>query len=134
MSILLDKIIIPENLAIRLANKSEVSTEKFYAGIIKQIQAMQREAQKSHPKDQPKMNRSDFNHYLHLKSIQLQNDETTEERLSKDKDINKKAEDQDDEDFDMESSGDKTTVFPTSTPDISDLNDTTIVFDQEQED
>lgn len=92
---------------------------------------MHKEAQKAHPKDQSKMNRSEFNRYLHIKSTQLQSDAPIEQIVDK----NKKSDDQDDEDFDMESSGDKvTTIFPTSTPDTSDLNDTTIVFDQEQED
>ena len=133
--LILDKIIIPENIVIRLINKTEVSAEQFYLDLIKQIQVLQKEAQKTHPKDQPKMNRSDFNRYLHLKSIQLQNDSPIEKKLSKNVNKDKKNDDQDDEDFDIESSGDKvTTIFPTSTPDTSDLNDTTIVFDQEQED
>ena len=42
---------------------------------------------------------------------------------------------QDDEDFnlDFESSGDKMSVVTAPTTDPSDLNDTTIIFDQEQE-
>lgn len=131
----LDKIIIPENLAIRLANNTEVSAETFFADIIKQLQKMQLEAQRSQPEGQPKINRSEFNNYLNFKSIQMQSDEAIIKKLRKK--LNKKKY-QDDEDFniDTESSGDKvTTMFPVPTPDpASDLNDTTIVFDQEQED
>lgn len=109
-----------------------MSAERFYADIITEIQIIQKEAQRAHPKDQPKMNRSDFNRYLHLKSIQLQND-APDERSAKN--TKKKNDDQDDEDFDteMESSGDKSTTISTSTPDSSDLNDTTILFDQDQD-
>lgn len=65
----------------------------------------------------------------------MQNDSPVDKKPSKK--INKKKY-QDDEDFniDMESSGDKivTTMFPTPTSDpSSDLNDTTIIFDQEQD-
>lgn len=136
-SFILEKIIIPENLAIRLANSTEVSAETFYVDIIKQIQKLHVEAQRAMPKDQPKMNRSEFNNFLHLKSIELQSEAPTDKKLEKR--MNKKKKYQDDEDFniDMESSGDKivTTMFTTQPPDSStDLNDTTIVFDQEQED
>lgn len=50
---------------------------------------------------------------------------------------NKKYQDDEDFNLDLESSGDKmsvTTVYPTPTSDpSSDLNDTTIIFDQEQD-
>lgn len=133
----LDKIIIPENLAVRLANSTEVSAETFYVDIIKQIQKLQVEAQRSMPKDQPKMNRSEFNSFLHLKALELQSETPADKKLEKR--MNKKKKYQDDEDFnvDMESSGDKvvTTMFTTQPPDSStDLNDTTIIFDQEQDD
>lgn len=66
----------------------------------------------------------------------MQSDEAIIKKLRKK--LNKKKKYQDDEDFniDMESSGDKvvTTMFPVPTPDPSDLNDTTIIFDQEQDD
>lgn len=124
------KIIVPENIAIRLANSSEVSLESFYEDIIKELQKFQIEARRSYPK----MNRNDFNEFLKRKSIQIQNDSPVVRKK-----ISKKKKYQDDEDFniDMESSGDKivTTAFPTPTADpSSDLNDTTIIFDQEQED
>lgn len=101
--------------------------------MILKIHNLQREAEGAQPADKPKMNRSEFNHYLQMKSSQLQNDSPMME-LTLDKTT--KNDDQDDEDFDMESSGDKvTTVFPAPSSDpTSDLNDTTIVFDQEQED
>lgn len=129
---LLEKIIIPENLAIRLANNSEVSAETFFVDIIKQLHKIQSNAQE----DYPKLNRSGFNIYLNLISTQLQSDEPVA-RKARNKKMNKKNKKyQDDEDFnlDLESSGDKmsvTTVYPT--PTSSDLNDTTIIFDQEQE-
>lgn len=131
---LLDKIIIPENLAIRLSSNAEVSAETFYADIIKQLVKMQQEAQRA----QPKMNRSEFNNYLTVKSGQMESNEAIIKKLRKK--LNKKKKYQDDEDFniDMESSGDKivTTVFPDPTTDplIGDLNDTTIIFDNEEQD
>lgn len=135
--IFLEKIIIPENLAIRLANSSEVTAETFFTDIINQLHKMQNDAQDSLPDDHAKLNRSSFNHYLKVTSIQLQRDAPAEKKALKK--MNKKKY-QDDEDFnlDLESSGDKmsvvTTVYPTPTPDpSSDLNDTTIIFDQEQE-
>lgn len=99
---------------------------------------MQVEAQRAMPKDQPKMNRSEFNSFLHLKSLELQSESPSDKKLVKR--TNKKKKYQDDEDFniDMESSGDKivTTMFTTQQPSDSsnDLNDTTIIFDQEQDD
>lgn len=95
---------------------------------------MQSEAQKS----QPKMNRSEFNNHLNFRSLQMQmqNDAPSDDKKLRRK-MSKKKKYQDDEDFniDMESSGEKlTTVFPTQPTDsTTDLNDTTIIFDQEQE-
>lgn len=115
-----------------MANSSQVSVETFYEDIIKELHKLQAEGFRSHPK----MNREDFNNFLKVKS-RYQNDSPIDKKQSKK--INKKKKYQDDEDFniDMESSGDKivTTMFPTQTSDpSSDLNDTTIIFDQEQED
>lgn len=127
-----EKIIIPENLAIRLSNNSEVTAEAFYQDIIKQIYQLQNEARDRFGK---KLIRSDFNSFLDQKSKEMQqNDERKILRKT-----NKKKKFQDDEDLnlDMESSGgDKlvTTVFPSSTADTTaNLNDTTIIFDQEQD-
>lgn len=127
----LDKIIIPENIAIRLANNTEVSAEDFYTNLITNIHKMRTEARRAHPKDQPKMNRNDFNIYLLNKGEEMQNDE---QKIRKK--MNKKKKFTDDEDFniDMESSGERvTTNFPIQTMSDSsnDLNDTTIIFDQE---
>lgn len=75
---------------------------------------------------------------MQLISTQLQNDSPTAKKTRR-KANKKNKKYQDDEDFnlDLESSGDKmsvTTVYPTPTSDpSSDLNDTTIIFDQEQE-
>lgn len=66
----------------------------------------------------------------------MQNDAPSDDKKLRRK-MSKKKKYQDDEDFniDMESSGEKlTTVFPTQPTDsTTDLNDTTIIFDQEQE-
>ena len=77
------------------------------------------------------MNRNDFNIYLLNKGEEMQNDE---QKIRKK--MNKKKKFTDDEDFniDMESSGERvTTNFPIQTMSDSsnDLNDTTIIFDQE---
>lgn len=116
-----------------MANHSQVSVETF----IENLQKLQIEAQRFQPADQPKMNRSDFTNYLNFQSIQIQQDAPNEKNFRRKK-MNKKKKYQDDEDFniDMESSGEKlTTVFPTQASDSSnDLNDTTIIFDQEEQD
>jgi hypothetical protein len=113
-----------------LANRSEVSAETFFADFIKQLYKLQSD----NSDDQPKLNRSGLNNLLNSLSHQLQSDEP--KRPSKKARKNKKY--PDDEDMDLESSGDKmsvvTTVYPTPTPDpSSDLNDTTIIFDQDPE-
>lgn len=116
-----------------MANSSEVSLETFYDDIIKELEKIQAEGRLSHPK----MNRNDFNKYLALKSAQLQNDAPAGKKARRKNSKEKKFQDDEDFNIDMESSGDKivTTVFPTPTSDsTSDLNDTTIIFDQEQED
>lgn len=65
----------------------------------------------------------------------LQNDVSVDKKIQKK--VNKKKRYQDDEDLDMESSGhgiDKalTTSFPIQTQEsVTDLNETTIIFDQE---
>jgi hypothetical protein len=133
VSFFLEKLIIPELIAIRLANNSEVSIEAFYENFMKQIQTIHNEIQRSQPKDQPKMNRSEVNNFLQTK---YQRDAPFMSQKSQK--MSKKKKYSDDEDFssDTESSGDKivTTMFPTHVPDIStDLNDTTIIFDQEQD-
>lgn len=111
-----------------------MSAEEFYTEIIKKLQKLHSEARKAHPKDQPKMNRNDFNNYLTMKSLQMQNDEQDKDSKIRQR-VNKKKKFPDDEDFssDSESSGDRaTTMFPPPTSDTtSDLNDTTIIFDQE---
>ncbi|CRL07027.1 CLUMA_CG019988, isoform A [Clunio marinus] len=126
-------IIIPETIAIRLANNSDISVDKF----IKNLQKMQQDILNSQTNNQQRMNRTDFNNYLNFKSksIEYQRDAPNEKKLRRK--MNKKKKFQDDEDLDMESSGEKsvTTVFPTQAYDFSsDLNDTTIIFDQEQDD
>lgn len=131
--IFLDKVIIPENLAIRLANNTEISAEEFYSDIIKKIQKLQLEAKKARPKNLPKMVRGDFNDFLTIKSLEMQKED--EVRLAKKvlKRMSKKKNHQDDEDFnieDSEASGERFTTFPASTSDPSDLNDTTISLDQ----
>lgn len=95
------------------------------------------EAQHSQPHDQPRMNRSEFNNFLSFKSDQMQSDEAVVNKLRKKSNKKKKYQDDEDLNIDMESSGDKvvTTMFPIPTPDpLFDLNDTTIIFDQEQDD
>lgn len=121
-----------------MANSTEVSAETFFIDIIKQLQKIQSDAQESISDEHHKLNRSSFNHYLNYISSQMQNDAPAIKKARKK--MNKKSKKyQDDEDFnlDLESSGDKmsvTTVYPTPTSDpSSDLNDTTIIFDQEQE-
>lgn len=131
--LLLDKVIIPEIIAIRLANNTEVSAKTFYEDIVKQLLKLQAEAQRTQPRE--RMNRSGFNDFL--SDLAMQNDSPLSKKYKKK--FAKKKKIQDDEDFniDMESSGDKivTTSFPSPTPDsTADLNDTTIIFDQEQED
>jgi hypothetical protein len=128
----LDKIIIPENIAIRLANKSEVSAETFFADFIKQLYKLQYE----YTDDHTKLNRSGLNNLLNSLSNQMQSDQP--KKVSKKLRKNKKYQDDEDFNMDLESSGDKmsvvTTVYPTPTPDpSSDLNDTTIIFDQDPE-
>lgn len=132
---LVDKIIIPENLAIKLANNTEVAAESFYQDIIKQIMQLQVEARDRFGK---KLSRSDFNNFLDMKSREMQQSQQFEERKAQRR-KNKKKKFPDDEDLnaDMESSGSEklvTTVFPSSTADTTaNLNDTTIIFDQEQD-
>lgn len=88
--------------------------------------------QRSQPKEE-RLNRSEVNNYLQTK---YQRDAPFQPKRNK---LSKKKKFSDDEDFnsDTESSGDKapTTMFaPTHAPDpTSDLNDTTIIFDQEQD-
>lgn len=137
---LAEKIIIPENLAIKLANNTELSAESFYHDIIRQITQLQFEAKDKYGK---KMSRSDFNNFLESKSRDMQQMQRMKENEENERKImrrnNKKKKFHDDEDLnvDMESSGgDKlvTTMFPSSTADTTDnLNDTTIIFDQEQD-
>lgn len=124
-----EKIIIPENIAIKLANSSEVSVDTFFSDFIKQLTKLK----PSNQEDFIKLNRSGFNNYLEFISNQLQSDEPKKKNHRK---VKKDKKYQDDEDFnlDLESSGDKMSVVtaPTTDP-SSDLNDTTIIFDQEQE-
>lgn len=129
---IVEKLIIPELIAIRLANDSEVSAETFFEDILKQIQKMHAEILRTVPKDQPKMNRSEVNNYLQTK---YQRDAPFYPKQSK---MVSKKKYPDDEDFnsDTESSGDKiaTTMFPTPAPDpLADMNDTTIIFDSQDD-
>lgn len=121
-----------------MANNSEVTAETFFNDIIKQLHRIQNDAQESLPEDHPKLNRTGFNHYLKFISTKIQRDAPGDKKARK---KNKKYQDDEDFNLDLESSGDKmsdkmsvTTVYPTPTPDPSfDMNDTTIIFDQEQE-
>lgn len=105
-----------------------MSVETF----IKQLQKLQAEAQQAQTKQRPKMMRSEFNNYLAQQSSILQNDAPVDKKIQTK--VSKKKRYQDDEDLDMESSGDKavTTTFPIQTQEsVTDLNETTIIFDQE---
>lgn len=123
--LILEKIIIPELIAIRMANNSVVPVEAF----IESLKKMQLEAQSYMIGGEP-INRSEFNKFLHFKSIEMQHRAANEKKVRKR--MNKKNQDDEDFNIDMESSGEKlvTTVFPTQAPD---LNDTTIIFDQQDE-
>lgn len=93
---------------------------------------MQIEAQSSMIGDEP-MNRSEFNKYLKFKAIEIQQKQQQKKIRKR---LNKKNQDDEDFNIDTESSGEKlvTTVFPAQAPDLStDLNDTTIIFDQQDE-
>lgn len=94
---------------------------------IKQLQKLQAEAQQYQTKQSTKMSRAEFNNYM-----ALQNDAPVDKEIREKK--NKKKKYHDDEDLDIESSGEKAvvTTFPIQTQEsVSDLNDTTIIFDQE---
>jgi hypothetical protein len=120
-----------------LINDTDVSVDAFYDEIIKHLQKLHSEALKTHPK----LTRNEFNRYVQesanynsLRSAPL------DRKMRKKMRMNNKKKISDDEDLsvDMESSGgggDKdqlvTTYPPAITSESSDLNDTTIIFDQE---
>lgn len=89
------------------------------------------------------MSRSDFNTFLESKSREIQQmyrmmeNEENERKIMRRNNKKKKFQDDEDLNVDMESSGgDKlvTTEYPSSTADTTaNLNDTTIIFDQEQD-
>lgn len=78
-----------------------------------------------------------LNAYMKYQSAQVQNDAPNDKKSRKKANKNKKMQDDEDFNIDTESSGEKlvTTVFPTQAPQdtTTDLNDTTIIFDQEQD-
>ena len=120
-----NKIILPENLAIRLINSTEVSAEQFYNSIIKTLQ-LQNEKDSIETDNSPQVEKY-FNMLKH-----------TEEHRMIDAKVRMKHEKKkihDDEDLDFESSGEKlmTTINPPKTENSSaDPNETTMVFDQDE--
>lgn len=119
-----NKIVIPENLAIRLINSTEVSAEQFYNSIIKTLQSQ-------NEKDSIEtVNSPHFEKYFSMQHHEEHLMTDGKVRMKHDK---KKM--QDDEDLDFESSGEKlmTTINPPKT-EISpaDPNETTMVFDQDE--
>lgn len=110
-----------------MANSTEVSLETFYEDLLKQIEKLQNDAKEKWGKEKI----SEFNNFLESESKKLHREDRKLQRRK-----NNKKKFQDDEDLEMESSGDKmvTTVYPSSTADTTaNLNDTTIIFDQEQD-
>jgi hypothetical protein len=131
LSFLEDTIFVPENIAIRLINDTDVSVEAFYDEIIKHLQKLQSQ--------NPKLNRNEFNRYIQ-ESASYSSHMSERKMRKKMMRMNTKKKIIDDEDMnlDMESSGDKeqipiTTYPPPLTSESPDLNDTTIIFDQEPE-
>ncbi|KAG5670924.1 hypothetical protein PVAND_001153 [Polypedilum vanderplanki] len=134
-----DIIIVPENIAIKLINGTDIPAEVFYNEIIKKLKNLHSDALKIHPK----LTKNEFNRYIQESDGNF-NSHTMDKKLRK-KIIrmNNKKKIIDDEDLnpDMESSGDKDQIITTFSPpltsessDLNDLNnDTTIIFDQEEE-
>lgn len=115
-----------------MANSSEISLESFYEDLIHQLTQLQNEAKDKWGKEKI----SEFNNFLETQSKKLIREER---KMMRRKNNNNKKKFHDDEDLniDMESSGgDKlvTTIYPSSTADTTaNLNDSTIIFDQEQD-
>lgn len=112
-----------------MVNGTEISAETFYRDIILQIQKIQAKTENL----QSDESQSEFSNYPTL--VENEGQAVIVKKARKKSKFSKKKKFQDDEDLDFESSGDKglTTVYPV-TDSASDLNDTTIVFDQEEQD
>ena len=131
-----DKIIIPEitaaNIAVRLNNDTDLSLEAYITALIEHLN--QEKARFSSTSMQAKINRNEFNQYLNRAS--RPSSQSQRKRKMSDA-VKKNQKNTHDDEDDIEISGDKemmvTTNFPISEAPQDLNNDTTIVFDQDQD-
>lgn len=136
-SVQCEKIVIPEitaeSIAIRLNNDTDLSLEAYISAL---IQHLNREKARFSSM-QAKFNRNEFNQYLYRASRPSSLSPSQRKREMKDVELKKNQKNIADDEDDIEISGDKelmvTTNFPISEAPQDLNNDTTIVFDQDNE-
>lgn len=133
----LDKIIIPEHIAVRLINNTVISLDSFYNNTMIYLHEVHSNAIKNHARMR---DRGEFNRFLETMVYEEMATTIPMDKNKKRRKIkSKKIVDDEDLNVDMESSGDNKeqligTTYPTPTSEPStDMNDTTIIFDQEPE-
>lgn len=136
-SVQCEKIVIPEitaeSIAIRLNNDTDLTLEAYISALIQHLN--QEKARFS--SIQAKFNRNEFNQYLYRASRPSPSSPSQRKREMKSVELKKNQKNIADDEDDIEISGDKelmvTTNFPISEAPQDLNNDTTIVFDQDNE-
>lgn len=134
----LEKIIIPEHIAVRLINNTVISLDTFYNNTMIHLHHIHSNAIKNHARMR---DRVEFNRYLETmtyEEVATTMSMDANKKMRRKIKQSKKIVDDEDLNVDMESSGDKdqlmVTTFPPPTSEPStDMNDTTIIFDQDPE-